>query len=427
MTTMQPASSSTALRVDHPRVLLWGAVVTAAVALLVVSSVLASTLYGIHVVLALLLSVALGGALVLTLLRPAAAVAVSAAAVILLALLGAPDSGSPWPVAVPSTIAFAATLALAAAQSAWRAAGAVWLVTVAATAMVGSVGLRPPATAGAVTADLVVFAAVSAAALLTGVLVDRWQDVRRQLLREQRLSASEQALREVAEERTRIARELHDVVAHGMSAIQVQASSARYRLPDLPPDAAAEFDELAATARSAMGEMRLLLGVLRSDGSGGETAPQPGLPEIPALVAGAGRRGAVHLDDRLGTGTGEDAESAEGVSDAVDPVLGLAAYRIVQESLSNIARHATGAEARVLLDRTADGLVVEVVNERAPGRPASAPAPESGGHGIRGMRERAELLGGSLDAEPRADGGFGVRAVLPLDGRGGTGSTGSAS
>ncbi|ERK69467.1 histidine kinase, partial [Leifsonia aquatica ATCC 14665] len=237
----------------------------------------------------------------------------------------------------------------------------------------------PPATAGAVTADLVVFAAVTATALLGGLLVSRWQDVRRQLLREQRISASEQALREVAEERTRIARELHDVVAHGMSAIQVQASSARYRLPDLSDEAAAEFDELAATARSAMGEMRMLLGVLRSEDVAVETAPQPGVADVRALVTGAGRRGTVRLDDRL------DADAAA----RLEPVVSLAVYRIVQESLSNIARHATGAGAEVVIERTAEGLVVTVENEQAPGRPASAPAPESGGHGIRGMRERA--------------------------------------
>lgn len=407
MTATPSVSGPTSLRVDRARVVVWGVTVTAAVALLVVSSALSATLYGVPVVVALLVSLVLGGSIPLAVVRPAAAAALSAAAVIVLALLGSPATGSPWPVAVPSTIAFAAALAVAVAQSAWRVASVVWTVAVAAVTIVGSTGVRPPATAGAVTADLIVFAAVGAAAALGGLLVARWQDIRRQLLREQRISASEQALREVAEERTRIARELHDVVAHGMSAIQVQASSARYRLPDLPPEAVAEFDELAATARSAMGEMRMLLGVLRSEDVAVETAPQPGIADVRALVAGAGRRGSVRLDDRVG---------AE--ADALDPVLSLAVYRIVQESLSNIARHATGAGAEVVLERTAEGLVVEVVNERAPGRPASAPAPESGGHGIRGMRERAELLRGTLEAAPRPEGGYRVRATLPLATRG---------
>ncbi|GIT80361.1 hypothetical protein LLS1_20300 [Leifsonia sp. LS1] len=393
-----------ALRIDGSRVLLWGATTTATVAILAVSAALSATLYATPVVVALLLSAALGGALLLALVRPAAAVAVSAAAVLLLSLLGSPAGGGPWPVAVPSTIAFAAALGLAAAGGAWRAAGVVWTVAVAATSIVGWSGMRAPATSGAVTADLIVFAAVSAAALGGGVLVARWQDVRRQLLREQRISASEQALREVAEERTRIARELHDVVAHGMSAIQVQASSARYRLPDLSPDAVAEFDELAATARSAMGEMRALLGVLRSEDATAETAPQPGLGDLAALVAAAGRRGTAHLDDRL----------APEIAAAVDPVLALAVYRIVQESLSNVARHATGAAVEVVVEHVSGGLQVAVANSAPPGRPASAPAPDAGGHGIRGMRERAELLGGTLEAAPCADGGFRVRAVLPL-------------
>jgi signal transduction histidine kinase len=397
------APSATGLRVDHPRVLLWGATVTAAAAILAVSSALAAALYDVPVILALLVSLVLAGALVLALVRPSAGVALSASAVILLAVFGSPDAGSPWPVAVPSIVAFPATLALAVALSGWRLATVVWSTTVAAVAVVGATGLRVPATAGSVTADLIVFTSVSGAALLGGVLVARWQDVRRQLLREQRVSASEQALREVAEERTRIARELHDVVAHGMSAIQVQASSARYRIPGLAPEAAAEFDDLAATARGAMGEMRLLIGVLRSDGAADETTPQPGLAQLAALVSGARRRGVVRLDDRLGS---------EG--QALDPLVQLAAYRIVQESLSNVARHATGAVVDIVLEGAPAGVVVEVTNEGASGRPASAPAPAGGGHGIRGMRERAELLGGALVAGPLPEGGFRVRASLPV-------------
>ncbi|WP_039921176.1 hypothetical protein, partial [Leifsonia aquatica] len=117
-TTSTPAAPSTgALHLDRARVLLWGITTTAAVAILVVSSVLSATLYGVPVIVALLVSLVLGGAIPVAVVRPAAAVALSAAAVILLALLGSPDTGSPWPVAVPSTIALAATLAIAVAQS----------------------------------------------------------------------------------------------------------------------------------------------------------------------------------------------------------------------------------------------------------------------------------------------------------------------
>lgn len=393
------------LRLDRSLALLWGAACTASVALLVLSSVLGAALYGIPLVLSLLLGLVLAGSLVLALVLPLVAAGASAAAVIALAIAGSPATGSPWPVAVPTMIAFAVTLGLVVLRSDWRPGFIAWVVGVAGASVVGIVGHRPPASGEAVTADLIVFAAVSGAVLGAAVLVSRWQAVRRQLVREQQVSASEHARREVAEERTRIARELHDVVAHGMSAIQVQASSARYRLPDLPEDAAREFDELAATARASMGEMRRLLGVLRHEG-GAELAPQPGFAEVPGLIADAARRGEVALDSELP----EDDPARR------DPVLGLAVYRIVQESLSNVARHATGAAVRVRIERAGDAVRVEVRNGRAPGRPASAPAPIGGGHGIRGMRERAGLLDGMLAAEP-VDDGFAVVAVLPAAGR----------
>ncbi|MBO1738426.1 sensor histidine kinase [Leifsonia sp. TF02-11] len=389
------------LRLDRSLALLWGTTCTAAIVLFALSAALGSSLYGIPVVLALLLALVLAGSLVLAVVLPVVAAGTSAAAVIALALAGSPDTGSPWPVAIPTTIAFGLTLALVVLRSDWRPGFIAWVVAVAGASVVGIAGHRPPVSADAATADLIVFAAVSGVLLGAAVLVSRWQDVRRQLLREQQLSASEHARLEVAEERTRIARELHDVVAHGMSAIQVQASSARYRLPDLPEDAAREFDELAATARASMGEMRRLLGVLRHDG-GADLAPQPGLSDVPALVADAARHGEVALDAEL-----PQDDPALG-----DPVLGLAAYRIVQESLSNVARHATGAPVRIRIDRSGEGVRIEVRNGRAPGRPASAPAPIGGGHGIRGMRERAELLDGTLTAE-ELDDGFAVVAVLP--------------
>lgn len=389
------------LRLDRSLALLWGTTCTAAIVLFALSAALGSSLYGIPVVLALLLALVLAGSLVLAVVLPVVAAGTSAAAVIALALAGSPDTGSPWPVAVPTTIAFGLTLALVVLRSDWRPGFIAWVVGVAGASVVGIAGHRPPVSADAATADLIVFAAVSGVLLGAAVLVSRWQDVRRQLLREQQLSASEHARLEVAEERTRIARELHDVVAHGMSAIQVQASSARYRLPDLPEDAAREFDELAATARASMGEMRRLLGVLRHEG-GADLAPQPGLSDVPALVADAARHGEVALD----------AELPQDDPALRDPVLGLAAYRIVQESLSNVARHATGAPVRIRIDRSGEGVRIEVRNGRALGRPASAPAPIGGGHGIRGMRERAELLDGTLTAEP-VDDGFAVVAVLP--------------
>jgi len=384
---------------------LWVVASIASIAVLAVAASLGATVYGVPVALALVLGLLQGASIVGALLWPRSAAAAAVVALVGFALASPVTATAPWPVAATSIVAFSLTVALVVSRGAWRPGLIAWAAAVLVAVAIGFVGLVGEAKLAAeatVTADLIVFASVTGAALIAALLAARWQDVRRQLMRERETSATELARREVAEDRTRIARELHDIVAHGMSAIQVQASSARYRIPDLPAEAAAEFDDLAATARTAMGEMRRLLGVLRSDDAGTETAPQPGLEDVPALIADAARRGRVEFVD----------EAAE--VPGIDPITSLAAYRIVQESLSNVARHATDAPIVVRLDRAERSLLIEVRNAAAPGRPAAAPAPDGGGHGIRGMRERAELLGGTLTAEPQPDGGFLVRAVLPL-------------
>ncbi|MDR6611898.1 sensor histidine kinase [Leifsonia sp. 1010] len=409
---MTANSLPTTARVDRWLLVLWIAAAAASVAIVAVSASLAAAVYGVQVALALLLALLQGASIVGALLWPRVAAAAAAVALLGFAVATPATATAPWPVSAPSIVAFSATIALVVVRGAWRPGLGAWVVAVAGVVIVGVVGGAAAGAAsgvdGTATADLIVFASVSGAVLLAALLVSRWQDVRRQLVRERQTSAGELARREVAEERTRIARELHDIVAHGMSAIQVQASSAKYRIPSLPDEAVAEFDDLAATARTAMGEMRRLLGVLRSDDSGVETAPQPGVTDIPALVADAARRGRVEL-------VGADVDTS-----GMDAITSLAAYRIVQESLSNVARHATDAATVVRLDRVDDSLAIEVRNAPAPGRPASPPAPDGGGHGIRGMRERAELLGGTLTAAAQPDGGFVVRAVLPLAGKNGT-------
>nr|WP_269440660.1 histidine kinase [Micromonospora tarapacensis] len=208
----------------------------------------------------------------------------------------------------------------------------------------------------------------------------------------------EKARRAVLEERTRIARELHDVVAHHMSMIAVQAETAPYRLTAVPDPARAEFAAIADSARAALTDMRRLLGVLRSEAEDPQIAPQPSLAELPTLVATARRAGmAVTLE------TDVAAEPSAAV--------GLAAYRIVQEGLANAARHAGGAAVRVTIRDRAGGLAVGVVN--AGGSASARPDAKGGGQGLTGMRERAVSLGGSLTAGPTGDGGYAVDAVLP--------------
>jgi signal transduction histidine kinase len=252
----------------------------------------------------------------------------------------------------------------------------------------------------------VVIAALGSVAFLAmAVAVDRvgcghraWRDLAEQA--EQ--TELERARRIALEERTRIARELHDVVAHHMSLMAIRAESAPHRLGELPDPVRAEFDVLSGSAREALADMRRLLGVLRND-QPTERAPQPGLQDLPELIDSARLAGvAVDL-------------SVPPALDQVPPGAGVCAYRIVQEALSNARRHAPGAPVAVLVDHTADAVTLQVTN--GPGVPALPRVNgHTPGHGLAGMRERAGLLGGSLSAGPAPDGGFAVSAVLPLSG-----------
>ncbi len=215
-------------------------------------------------------------------------------------------------------------------------------------------------------------------------------------------SELEEARRAVLEERTRIAREMHDVVAHHMSLIAVQAETARYRLTDLSPAAIEEFLALSATARESLNDLRRLLGILRSD-SPAEREPQPQLADVATLVE-ATRRAGVSVELSM------PANGDVTVSHAV----GLCAYRIVQEALSNAGRHAPGAPVLVTVEGNPDALQLDVVNGPPSAADQATIKATRPGHGIAGMRERVALLGGSISAGPNAIGGFAVTAVLPL-------------
>ncbi|MGC4755780.1 sensor histidine kinase [Micromonospora trifolii] len=240
---------------------------------------------------------------------------------------------------------------------------------------------------------------------IVGDLIRRNRLSRHALAEQAELSEREQERRAVLEERTRIARELHDVVAHHMSLIAVQAETAPYRLTDVPAPAAAEFVAIAASARDALTDMRRLLGVLRSETSGPQTAPQPDLTDLDAMVDAARRAG---LPVTVDVDPVDD--------DRVPAPVGLAAYRIVQEGLANAARHAAGAAVRVTVRAGRSGLEVRVDNSPADVRPT---ADGGTGHGLTGMRERATSLGGTFTAGPLPDGGYAVAAELPYDAEGG--------
>jgi signal transduction histidine kinase len=201
----------------------------------------------------------------------------------------------------------------------------------------------------------------------------------------------------VAEERNRIARELHDIVAHSVSVMVIQASAARRNLATRPEEATALLENVERTGRQTMDELRQVLGVLRDDGGAALAVPLPTLADLPALVDGSGG-----LAVRL---------AVTGVPERVPAGVAVSVYRIVQEALTNANRHA-GPGATVDVRVTCTGVDVAVVVEDD-GRGAST-VNGDGGYGLVGMRERATAAGGSLRAGPRRGGGWRVDAVIPL-------------
>jgi signal transduction histidine kinase len=197
-------------------------------------------------------------------------------------------------------------------------------------------------------------------------------------------------------ERARIARELHDIVAHSISVIAVQTQAVRRRLGPGTEREQRDLEDVETTARDALAEMRRLFGVLRAQGSSASLSPQPGLAQLPRLLEQT-EAGGVPVD-----------VSTEGEPRPLTAGVDLAAYRVVQEALTNVRRHAPGAGASVRLDFGLEALQVEVENDGGVVRMNG-----SGGHGLIGMRERVHLYGGTFNAGPRPEGGFRVTARLP--------------
>ncbi len=240
---------------------------------------------------------------------------------------------------------------------------------------------------------------IAVAVLITAIMVlgeqiGRRRRIQRELVVETERTEVAEAREVVLRERTRIARELHDVVAHSMSLVAVRAETAPYRLNDLPELARQEFLALAGTARDTLTELRRLLGVLRTDPAA--LAPQPTMSDVDDLVASA-RAAGLEVQTHL-------------VGVPATPATGLTVYRIVQEALSNAAQHAPGASVEVAISASGKDVRVEVTNTR----PAIVKEPRAGeGHGLIGMRERVELLGGALHTGPTPEGGFQVLATIP--------------
>ncbi|MCX5118270.1 sensor histidine kinase [Micromonospora sp. NBC_00362] len=237
--------------------------------------------------------------------------------------------------------------------------------------------------------------------LAVGVVVRVSREATARTRAEEARRRVEQARRQADEERLRIAQEVHDVVGHGLAAISMQAEIALHLLPKRPEQAEVALTAISRTSREALDELRVTLGAVRR---GAERGPVPGLARLPALrdrLAGAGLAVEVRV-------VGDPRE----VPAAVD----LAAYRVVQEALTNVLRHAGVASAEVTVGYRADEVTVEVTDRGVgAGRPGTAPADDEGGHGLAGMRERVAALGGRLSTGPRAGGGFRVYAGLPVE------------
>jgi signal transduction histidine kinase len=209
----------------------------------------------------------------------------------------------------------------------------------------------------------------------------------------------EQARRATEEQRRRLARELHDVVAHSVSVMTVQAAAARRIMELSPAEAAEAVEAIERTGREALSEMRRMVGVLRPLDEDGGLEPQPGVGDLSALI-----------EQMESTGLSVDMR-VEGQPRALPPSLDLSAYRIVQESLTNVLKHAGPVHAEVVLRYAGAELEIEVSDDGAARRAGSD---GRSGHGLIGMRERAALFGGELSVAPRPEGGFRVRARLPV-------------
>ncbi|MFE5911216.1 sensor histidine kinase [Streptomyces wedmorensis] len=301
--------------------------------------------------------------------------------------------GTGWPWAANSFAAHLVVLGVVAARTRPRTAVWMWIGT-AGYALFAEVFLgRGGGT------DAVPMLFVAALVLLSVTVFQVRRQADREVTAQQTVTAQEISKRTVLEERTTIARELHDVVAHHMSVVAIQAEAAPYRVENPPPELEQAFLTIRENAVAALTELRRILGVVRAEDYEAPDAPQPTLGDLDALIRNVAEAG---LDVEK-TVTGAVRELPQGVE--------LSAYRIVQEALSNVLRHAPGAAAKVEVSYVLGGLGLRIAN--GPARGLAKPSPGAG-HGITGMRERVTMLGGEMTAEATDDGGYEVTAFVPV-------------
>nr|WP_107120179.1 histidine kinase [Streptomyces regalis] len=333
--------------------------------------------------------------ILLTMLRPVGAFWLSMAATPVSQVFGSSSDGWPW---LPGSFAcHLIVLTVVAIRTRPRTAAYMWAVT-AAYGFAADVLFGPGYYYGDDTAPMLVF---SALVLLVVAVWHTRREARQEVTAQQTVTAHERSRRTLLEERTNIARELHDVVAHHMSVVAIQAEAAPYRVENPPPELERAFATIRENAVAALTELRRVLGVVRAEDYEAPDAPQPTLADLDALLANVRDAG---LDVEK-TVTGAVRALPQGVE--------LSAYRIVQEALSNSLRHAPGASARVEIGYVLGGLGLRIVNGPPPAPALVKPSPGAG-HGITGMRERVTMLNGEMTAGPSDEGGYEVTVFLPV-------------
>ncbi|MEU2156843.1 histidine kinase [Streptomyces sp. NPDC019396] len=340
-----------------------------------------------------LLLVAPVAAVLLTLVRPVAAFWLSLLTTPFVSVLV--SGWEDWPWSVPCFVAHLTVLTVVAARTRPRTAAWMWLLTAAYGAFADAL-LHDNTYYGTNTPVMLTLSAMS---LLVMTVSYVRREAREEVAVQQSVTAVERDRRTLLEERTTIARELHDVVAHHMSVVAIQAEAAPYRVENPPPELEQAFVTIRENAVAALTELRRVLGVVRAEDYEAPDAPQPTLADLDGLLRNVRDAG---LEVGLAI-TGAVRELPQGVE--------LSAYRIVQEALSNVLRHAPGASARVEVSYVLGGLGLRILN--GPADRLSKPSPGSG-HGLTGMRERVTMLKGEMTAGPADDGGYEVAAYLPV-------------
>ncbi|MEU9982983.1 sensor histidine kinase [Streptomyces sp. NPDC050856] len=347
-----------------------------------------------------------GGALVLRRRAPYAVLGVTGA--VSVAELAAGDPAAP--VVMSAVIALYTVASRTDRPTTWRVGLLTMTVLTGAAMLLGSAPWYSQE-------NVAVFAWTGMAAAAGDAVRSRraFVDAIRERAERAERTRDEEARRRVAEERLRIARDLHDVVAHHIALANVQAGVAAHVMDKRPDQAKEALAHVREASRSALDELRATVGLLRQSGDPeAPTEPAPGLAVLDELLATFRNAGLpvelVRADDGpLPPGTGPGAPTAPRLPAAAD----LAAYRIVQEALTNVRKHA-GPDARAEVSVVRVGRTIEVTVLDDGGAPPGAPVPDGGGHGLLGMRERVAALGGTLTAGPRYGGGFRVQAILPL-------------